>query len=147
MNGIFVVLSSCASKPWIAWNTSAASDARRAIGPSLSIVHESAIAPRRLTRPNVGRRLEQPQRDEGERIEPQVSEPIAKATQPDATAAAGPAEEPLEPCSSFQGLRVRPPNHSSSIASSPSESLATRTAPAASSFSTTAASASKTWFS
>ena len=31
-------------------------------------------------------------------MEPSVSEPMAKPTQPAATALAGPADEPLEPC-------------------------------------------------
>src|SRR5260221_3162436 len=117
----------------------------RAIGPSLSIVQESAIDPVRGTRPNVGRRPVAPQRVHGETIEPSVSDPIAKTTHPDAVAAAGPAEDPLEPSSGFQGLRVRPPNQRSPYANSPRESLATRTAPAASRRWTTVASASITW--
>ncbi len=44
-------------------------------------------------------------------IEPRVSVPIAKPTRPAAVADPGPAEEPLDPCSGFHGLRVRPPNH------------------------------------
>ena len=47
---------------------------------------------------------------------------------------------PLDPGSRFHGFRVVPPNHTSPHASAPSVSLATRTAPASSSFSTTAAS-------
>ncbi len=104
----------------------------------------SAMAPVRLTRPYVGRSPVTPQREAGETIEPQVSLPIANGTRPAETALAEPADEPLEPCSRFHGLRVVPPNHSSSIASSPSENLATSTAPAASSLRTTAASCSNT---
>ena len=52
--------------------------AERQIGPSLSIDQERAIAPVRLTRPKLGRREEQPQRSEGETIEPRVSDPIEK---------------------------------------------------------------------
>ena len=42
-------------------------------------------------------------------IEPSVSVPMAKPTQPEATAAAEPALEPDDPFSGFQGLLVRPP--------------------------------------
>src|SRR6185312_17550916 len=99
------------------------------MGPSLSIVHESAIAPVRGTRPNVGRSPVVPQRVDGEEIEPSVSEPIANATHPAAVADADPAEEPLEPWCGFQGLRVCPPNHLSPMASAPSVSFANSTAP------------------
>jgi len=79
------------------------------MGPSLSILHESAIAPDRLTLPYVGRSPVTPQRVDGDTMEPSVSLPIAKPTNPAAVVAAEPAEEPLEPCSRFQGFRVRPP--------------------------------------
>jgi hypothetical protein len=46
------------------------------------MLQESAIAPKRLTRPKVGRIPVVPQRDDGETIEPSVSLPIAKPTQP-----------------------------------------------------------------
>ncbi len=49
----------------------------RAIGPTLSIVHESAMAPKRETRPYVGRKPLTPHVD-GEMIDPFVSVPIAK---------------------------------------------------------------------
>jgi hypothetical protein len=81
------------------------------MGPSLSIDHERAIAPVRGTRPKVGRRPVTPLRVDGDEIEPNVSLPMAKPTQPAAVAEPGPADEPLEPWSSFQGLFVRPPNH------------------------------------
>ena len=103
------------------------------------------MAPARLTRPKVGRRPLAPQRVEGETIEPRVSVPTAKPTRPAATAAAAPADEPLEPCSGFHGLRVLPPNQTSPQASAPRVSLATSTAPASSRRRTTAASASITW--
>ena len=120
----------------------AASSTERASGPSLSIDHDSAIAPLRGTRPKVGRKPVAPQRVDGDTIEPSVSEPIANATPPATVALAEPADEPLEPCAGSHGLRVRPPNHRSPIAISPSESLATRIAPASSSRFTTVASAS-----
>ena len=126
--------------------TSAQSSAERASGPSLSRLHASAIAPRVGTRPNVGRWPVTPLRVDGETMEPYVSLPIAKGTSPAETAAAGPALDPLDPCSTFHGLFVRPPNHTSPHARAPSESLATSTAPEASRSSTTAASPSRTWF-
>ena len=78
-------------------------------------------------------------------MEPSVSDPMAKPTRPAATAEPGPADEPLDPCSTFHGFFVVPPNQTSPQASAPSVSLAMSTAPAASSFSMTAASASMTW--
>jgi hypothetical protein len=85
------------SRPWIAANTRRASSTVRVIGPTLSIVHDSAIAPWRLTRPNVGRSAEVAHTTEGDTIEPRVSVPIAKPTPPAAVAAAEPADEPLDP--------------------------------------------------
>lgn len=102
------------------------------MGPILSIDHESAMAPKRLTRPKVGRRPVAPHRVQGETMLPQVSVPMAKATRPAAVAAAGPADEPLEPWAVFQGLRVVASNQTSPQARAPTESLATRTAPASS---------------
>src|SRR5690348_5685785 len=95
------------SGPWIASKTSAQSSALRQIGPSLSIVQDSAIAPVRGTRPKVGRNPLRPHTREGDVIEPFVSEPMEKATHPAAVAEAGPAEDPLDPVSAFHGLRVR----------------------------------------
>ena len=100
------------------------------MGPSLSMVQLRAMAPVRGTKPKVGRRPVTPQRVEGEEMEPSVSEPMAKPTQPAATALAGPAEEPLEPWLGFHGLRVCPPNQLSPMASAPRVNLATSTAPA-----------------
>src|SRR5215813_4820028 len=106
------------------------------------MLQESAIAPVRGTKPNVGRNPVQPQRVLGEEIEPSVSEPIANVTHPAVTAEAEPADEPLDPCAGFHGLRVLPPNQRSSIASAPRLSFATSTAPALSSLFTTVASSS-----
>ena len=71
--------------------------------------------------------------------------PIANATPPAAVAEADPADEPLEPRSGFHGLRVRSPNHTSPIASAPTESFAIKIAPASSSRCTTVAVASSCW--
>src|SRR5579885_2641816 len=125
----------------------AQSSTARQIGPSLSIVQLSAIAPVRGTRPNVGLSPVVPQRVEGDEMDPSVSEPMAKATHPAAVAEADPADDPLDPCFGFHGLRVRPPNHLSPMASAPSVVLATSTAPAASRRFTTVASSSKLCFS
>src|ERR1700683_3894050 len=117
------------------------------MGPSLSIVQLSAMAPVRGTKPKVGRRPVTPERVDVEEMEPSVSEPMEKATQPALVAEAGPADDPLDPCFGFHGLRVRPPNHLSPLASAPSVSFAMRTAPGASSRFTTVASSSIICFS
>src|SRR5229473_5029257 len=113
----------------MASSTRAQSSTVRQMGPSLSMLQESAIAPVRGTRPKDGRSPVQPQRVDGDEIEPSVSEPMLKATQPAAVADAGPADDPLEPCAGFHGLRVFPPNHTSPSASAPRVSFATKTAP------------------
>src|SRR5215467_15166103 len=126
-------------------STSAQSSTDRQIGPSLSMLQESAIAPVLGTRPNVGRNPVQPQRVEGDEIEPRVSEPMLNATHPAAVAEAGPADDPLDPWCVFHGFRVTPPNHTSPSANAPSVNFATRTAPASSSRFTTVASSSIIW--
>src|SRR5216683_4198529 len=111
------------------------------------MLQESAIAPVRGTSPKEGLRPVHPHRVDGEEIEPSVSEPTLKATHPAAVAEAGPADEPLDPCLVFQGLRVTPPNHTSPCASAPSVNFATSTAPALSKRFTTVASSSIIWVS
>src|ERR1700738_1125221 len=98
------------------------------------------MAPVRGTSPNVGPNPVSPQRVLGEEIDPSVSVPIAKPTHPAAVELALPAEDPLDPCFIFQGLRVRAPNHRSPCARAPIVSFAIRPPPAASSRSTTTAS-------
>src|SRR3954464_7829786 len=133
----------------MAANTSAQSSALRVIGPILSIVYASAIAPERGTRPKVGRRPERPHTVEGDVMEPFVSVPMPNATQPAAVAEPGPADDPLEPLAPVanpvvgpgsHGLRVRSPYQTSPCASAPRVSLAMRIAPASSRRFTTAAS-------
>src|SRR5690606_42138653 len=51
-----------------------------------------------------------PVRVDGEIMEPRVSVPIAKGSNPATVAAADPALDPLLPCAMFHGLRVNPPN-------------------------------------
>src|SRR3954454_18960167 len=123
--------------------TSAQSSALRQIGPSLSVVHESAIAPVRGTRPNDGRKPATPQVRDGDVIEPFVSEPIEKPTHPAAVADAGPTDEPLAPGFNCSGIHWFPrfPFHQwLPCASAPSVSFAMRIAPASSRRVTTAAS-------
>src|ERR1700723_2287471 len=121
-------------------STNAQSPTARQIGPILSIVQLSAIAPVLGTKPNVGRNPVAPHRVEGDEMDPSVSVPSAKPRHPAATALALPAEDPLEPCLLFQGFRVRAPNHRSPCASAPIVIFAISTAPALSSRATTVAS-------
>src|SRR5437016_11654663 len=111
----------------MAASTSPQSCAVRAIGPSLSIVQESAMAPCRLTSPYVGRRPVTPQYAAGVRIEPEVSEPIADGTRPAATALPDPLEDPPDqrvrshgfkpgPNTDAAGDRYPPPPASSTMA-------------------------------
>src|SRR4051812_9529318 len=102
----------------MASSTIAQSSTLRQRGPSLPSVHESAIAPVRGTRPKVGRRPVEPQRVDGDEMEPRVSLPIANPTKPAPVAAAGPAADPLEPGSTFPGFFVVAPNQISPCASS-----------------------------
>src|SRR5258706_11977661 len=93
------------------------------------MLQDRAMAPVLGTRPNEGRSPVHPKRVDGDEIEPSVSEPMLNATQPAAVAEAGPADEPLDPCCTFHGLRVIPPNQWSPFASAPSVSFATNTSP------------------
>src|SRR5258708_32183210 len=128
----------------MALNTMAQSSAERHIGPTVSCVHASAMAPYRLTRPKVGRMPVSPFRPDGAMTDPPVSVPTEKATSPAAVAEPGPAEDPDASWSVFQGFRVTPPNHCAVNASAPDESFATRIAPASLSRVYTVASVSMT---
>ena len=70
-------------------------------------------------------------------MEPWVSVPIPKATHAAAVADPGPADDPLDPSSTFHGFRVLPRYHWSPRANSPVASLAASTAPASRSRTTT----------
>src|SRR6185436_3154096 len=130
LNGRSDTVSSCPSGPCMAATTSAVSVAERAIAPTLSSVHRRVMQPYRLTRPYVGLSPATPHVDAGDTIDPFVSVPTANPTRPAAAAEAGPADEPLAPVSGFHGFLVRARNHRSPTASSPVDSLASRTAPA-----------------
>ena len=73
---------------------SAHSETVRAIGPTVSKLGERGKQPSTGTSPNVGRRPTVPQKAEGQRIDPAVSDPSAASAMPAASAAADP---PLEP--------------------------------------------------
>src|SRR5580692_11031955 len=100
---------SLTSPPFIAASTNAVSPTLRQIGPILSSVQQSGMAPVRGTRPKVGRSPVVPHRMDGATIEPSVSVPRLKATSPAAVAEPEPALDPLDPSARFQGLRVTPP--------------------------------------
>src|SRR5205823_13386385 len=108
LNRFPLVVRSAASAPAIASSTAPQSSAVRAIGPSLSSVHESAMAPFRETSPYVGRSPVTPQYADGVPIDPDVSDPIANGTRPAPTAAPEPLEDPPDQCSVFHGLRPGP---------------------------------------
>src|SRR5579884_1115753 len=92
----------------MACNTMPQSSADLQIGPILSSVHDSAIAPCRLTNPYVGRNPVQPQKALGVRIDPDVSDPRANVTSPAATALAEPLDEPPDQRVRSQGFRPGP---------------------------------------
>jgi len=60
------------------------------------------------TRPSEVLMPERPQHDEGIRMEPPPSDPVASGTIPAATAAAEPPDDPPGVCSRFHGFFVRP---------------------------------------
>src|SRR5262245_20841483 len=88
-----------------------------------------------------------PQVVAGPTIEPDVSVPTPKATQPPPVAEPGPADDPPDGCDVFHGFFVVPRNQLAPWANCPLESLAINTAPALRSRTTTSASSSMTRFS
>src|SRR5712671_5578410 len=105
---MFRVPRSLKSWPAIAEKMCAQSSAERASGPILSIEYASAIAPFRLTRPNVGRSPLTPQNAAGHTIEPQVSVPMAKPASPAATMAPEPEDDPQVQQLVFHGFFAGP---------------------------------------
>src|SRR5437764_12727043 len=67
--------------------------------------HPGGFGPPDGTRPSDALRPVSPHTDDGMRIEPPPSEPVARGTMPAATAAALPPDEPPGVRSRFQGLR------------------------------------------
>jgi len=90
--------------------TVAASSADLQIGPTLSRLQLKVMAPLLLMLPKVGLSPVAPQVWLGEMIDPCVSVPMAKGTNPATVAELEPADEPLEPLSRFHGFFVLPPN-------------------------------------
>src|SRR5580704_13621981 len=101
-------LRSFASCPASTERINPQSSAVRAIGPILSSEYARAIAPYRLTLPNVGRKPEIPQNPEGQMIEPHVSVPIANAAIAAETIAPDPLDEPQVQQPSFHGFLAGP---------------------------------------
>src|SRR3954453_21606841 len=91
-------------------SVSAASATVRVIGPvCASEAQDGGAKPgERGTRPKVGFNPNTPQNDEGTRIDPTPSVPIAIGPHPAATAAAAPPLDPPLVCAGFHGLRVNP---------------------------------------
>ena len=80
---------------------------RRAIGPFVDRSCQSdPCQPPEGTRPSEGFMPLNPQHDDGMRIEPPPSEPVASGTMPDAMAAAAPPDDPPGLWARFHGLHV-----------------------------------------
>src|SRR5687768_15771083 len=95
--------------PTIASSNVTASATVRHIGPAVSCECAIGITPERETKPRVGLMPTMPLIDDGQRIEPSVSVPIATAAKLAATAAPEPDDEPHGLRSKIYGLRVCPP--------------------------------------
>ena len=80
--------------PWISAKTSAQSSTVRPSGPTTSKRRQSGSVPVMSTAPGLGLKPTMPFQAAGRRIEPPVSDPIAAADSPIATATAEPPEEP-----------------------------------------------------
>src|ERR1039458_3765938 len=92
--GWFREFWSRASGPAMSAYARAQSRTDAAIGPTCATLQQSGAAPNSLTRPNVALMPTRPQNAEGMRIDPPPSAPIATGTRPEATAVAGPLDEP-----------------------------------------------------
>ena len=90
----------------MALSSSAQSSTVRAIGPAWSRLQASGISPALLTRPKVGLMPTVPQSEEGIRIDPPVSEPVAPRHIPADNAAPDPPLEPPGMWLSSHGLDV-----------------------------------------
>src|SRR5579863_9852716 len=82
---------------------------RRAMGPFVDRSCQSdPCGPPEGTRPSDGLTPLNPQHDDGIRMEPPPSDPVASGTMPAAMAAAAPPDEPPGLCARFHGLEVAP---------------------------------------
>src|SRR5882757_1425547 len=102
------ILGSWPSGPRITANTSAASTADAASGPTVSVVGDSGNTPVRGTTPAVGLSPVSPHHADGSRTEPPTSVPSPNGTTRDATTAAVPVDEPPAQRSGSHGLRQAP---------------------------------------
>ena len=93
--------SAAPMRTWPACLRSAASLAKR---PTESKDFASGVTPSELTDPRVVRRPKIPQHAAGARTPPSVSVPSARSQSPDATATAGPLEDPPGTRFGFAGL-------------------------------------------
>src|SRR5438552_18432697 len=110
----------------MACSSNAQSATERAIGPVWSRDQESGATPYLLTRPKVGLMPVTPQKAEGIRIDPPVSEPVAPRNSPAASPAAEPPLEPPGMQSRFHGLQVgwlTTPKANSCVVTLPSRTL------------------------
>src|SRR5690606_21387316 len=96
------------SGPWVTDRNRAMSETVRASGPKWESWSNWLGRMVNGMRPKDGLRPAMPQNEAGMRTEPPMSEPSATATQPDATAAPAPPEDPPDVLAGFQGLRVMP---------------------------------------
>ena len=123
------------SGPTATSSAATTSATRRAMGPFVDRSCQSEPwSPPDGTRPSDGFMPLSPQHDEGMRIDPPPSDPVASGTMPDAMAAAAPPDEPPGLWSRFHGLRVGPKVTLSVSAFQPSSGvlvLPTTTHPAA----------------
>ena len=100
---------SVGSGPITASRARTTSGIRRAIGPRvLRWCQSGACGPPEGIRPSEALNPERPHKDDGMRIEPPPSDPVAMGTIPAAIAAALPPEEPPGLWARSQGLRVAP---------------------------------------
>ena len=76
--------------------------------PSVSSVSLKTCTPEKSSSPYVGLKPTTPQNAAGRITEPSVCVPMATGTNPAATAAAEPDDDPPGVCAGFHGLRVLP---------------------------------------
>ncbi len=101
-------MMSTSSGPSVTRKKSAASSTVRASGPKWEMVSKTVLTMSIGIRPSEGFKPTIPQKAAGMRTEPPISVPSAKGTQPLATAAPEPPEEPPAHLLGSQGLTVSP---------------------------------------
>ena len=101
-------MMSRSSGPWLTARKRRASSTVRASGPRCWIVSNWVGRKSSGIRPKLGFSPTMPDQEAGIRTEPPMSLPSARGTQPDATAAAEPPEEPPGDRVGSHGFRVTP---------------------------------------